>query len=294
MKQISLFSRNGLVLYSPLKRISSVLLILFSIAISLNSFCQTGSIKGIVTDQETGEAIPFANVLLFSDSTMQEGCITDYNGNYIIETSTPANYDLQISYLGYETILLTGIHINNKEIQTHNFEMYSKAIMLEEFVVSDFHIGLISNCWTTGCRGTSSSHCDFENVNDEQSENTVECILFIDCCRCKANITQYEINASNEIAPGTNEIKEEIQLNVYPNPSNGFVYIESSAKAQSNIKRKFEEMYLMDISGKILQQIPTSDKDKIKLDLYNLPNGMYILKFANVDHWDYVKIILNH
>ncbi len=294
MKQIYLISRNRFVNNHSLKRISKALLILFFTTISSPVFSQSGSIKGIVVDKETGGAIPFANVALLSYSTLIGGGTTDFNGIYLINSIAPDIYDLQVTYLGFETILKTHIQINDGETNSQDFVLKPKAIMLEEFVVSDFHIGLISNCWTTGCRGTSSSNCDFGNIKDEQSENTVECISFTDCCRCNANITKYEINAANEIAPGTNEILEEVQLKVYPNPSNGFVYIESSTKSQLNTYRHIEEMYLMDISGKILQRISFKDKNKIKLDLYDLPNGMYFLKFSNVVHWDYVKIILNH
>jgi len=77
-----------------------------------------------------------------------------------------------------------------------------------------------------------------------------------------------------------------IWIKAYPNPSHGLVYVESG--------KKTKEIYLIDLSGKVMMRIPTRDKDKIKLELYDLPNGLYFLKYANVDHWDYVKIMLNH
>ncbi len=294
MKQIYLISCNRFIHYFSLKRISKALLILLSILIITTVFSQSGTMKGVVIDKDTGEAIPFANVVLYVDSIVYGGGTSDFDGKYIIEPISPGNYNLQITYLGYETIQVSGIQIKNEQLRTHNFEMNSKAIMLEEFVVSDFRIGLISNCWTTGCSGTSSSNCDFGNASAGQSEDTDGNTSFC-CCCCEVSIIRHKNESTSEIAPGTNEHTiDKVQLKVYPNPSNGFVYVETSAKTQLNNNRNIEDMFIIDISGKILQRISFKDKNKIKLNLCGLPTGIYFLKFANVDHWDYVKVILNH
>ena len=290
MEHVYLISRNRSIQYFSLKRISKALLALFPILIFSTVFSQSGTMKGVVTDKDTGEAIPFANVVLYVDSIVYGGASSDFDGKYIIEPITPGNYTLQITYLGYETIQISEIHIEKEQLQTRNFGMNSKAIILDEFVVSDFHVGLTSNCWTTGCKGTSSSNCDFGNTNAGQSEDTDGNTSFC-CCCCEVSVIRYE----TEIAPGTTEYAiDKVQLKVYPNPSNGFVYVEASAKTQSNNSRNIEDVFIIDISGKTLQRISFKDKNKIKLNLYGLPTGMYFLKFANVDHWDYVKVILNH
>ncbi len=98
---------------------------------------------------------------------------------------------------------------------------------------------------------------------------------------------QDSISGPTEDIQGDQEkTKGKIWVKAYPNPSHGLITIENS--------KKVKEIFLIDLSGKIIMRIPTPDKDKVKLELYDLPNGMYFLKFANVDHWDYVKLILNH
>lgn len=60
---------------------------------------QNGLLKGIVVDKVTGEAIPFANLLL--EST-QIGTTTDFEGNYRFENIKPGVYTLICSVVGYD------------------------------------------------------------------------------------------------------------------------------------------------------------------------------------------------
>ena len=57
------------------------------------------TIKGVLTDSRTGEAIPFANVVL--DST-RYGAATDLNGFYLINKMPAGTYTLRVRYMGYE------------------------------------------------------------------------------------------------------------------------------------------------------------------------------------------------
>jgi hypothetical protein len=57
-------------------------------------------VSGIVTDFETGEPLPFANVF-FNNSTI--GTTTNMNGEFTFKQLQSGNYKLIISYIGYET-----------------------------------------------------------------------------------------------------------------------------------------------------------------------------------------------
>ena len=92
---------------------------------------------------------------------------------------------------------------------------------------------------------------------------------------------------ADDAVPGVPEkTVEKIWIKSYPNPTSGIVNIEHS--------KKVKEIFVVDISGKILQRYNYYEKDLIKVDLSEFPNGMYFLKYANVDHWEYAKIILTH
>ena len=58
---------------------------------------QWTKIRGIVTDAVTKEPLPFVNI---SFPGTNIGCITDFNGEYYIETRMPGD-SLMASYVGY-------------------------------------------------------------------------------------------------------------------------------------------------------------------------------------------------
>jgi hypothetical protein len=61
---------------------------------------QTGTIKGRIVDALTNEPIPFANVALQNTTY---GGATDIDGNYEIENIEPGLYNVQASFVGYNT-----------------------------------------------------------------------------------------------------------------------------------------------------------------------------------------------
>ncbi len=62
-------------------------------------------LKGKVTDAETGEAIPFANVILYQDGEKIGGTISDFDGNYRIgvnrERQNCIRTELKASSIGF-------------------------------------------------------------------------------------------------------------------------------------------------------------------------------------------------
>jgi len=64
-------------------------------------FAQEGSIKGQLTDKETGETIPAANVFIGS---LARGTATDMDGNFLFENIATGTYKIQFSSIGYSTL----------------------------------------------------------------------------------------------------------------------------------------------------------------------------------------------
>jgi len=62
-----------------------------------------GVIEGIIIDSKTEEPIPFANVFLLRGSEQIIGTTTDFDGKYVLKDVPAGKYDLQISYVGYQT-----------------------------------------------------------------------------------------------------------------------------------------------------------------------------------------------
>jgi hypothetical protein len=93
----------------------------------------TGKIAGRVTDSETGEPLPFVNVLI--DGTNM-GAATDIDGYYAILNIPPGNYTLRVQYVGYQTIIVEGVLVKVDFTTERDFQLTSSAVELGELVVT--------------------------------------------------------------------------------------------------------------------------------------------------------------
>lgn len=102
-------------------------------AIGVPSYAaEAATIKGKVTDSQTGDALPGANVYLVGTSM---GASTDLNGEFAIVDVTPGSYTMQITYVGYKKSV---IHISVKagEVMTKDVKLEAVGIKGKEVVVT--------------------------------------------------------------------------------------------------------------------------------------------------------------
>ncbi|MBN1638931.1 MAG: TonB-dependent receptor [Ignavibacteriales bacterium] len=87
-------------------------LIYFMLFLSLSAmmFASTkGRIRGQVVDIQTGEPLIGANVVVVGTNF---GAATDASGTFVLMNLEAGSYDIQVSYIGYQTITMTGIRVN--------------------------------------------------------------------------------------------------------------------------------------------------------------------------------------
>jgi len=84
-----------------------------------------GRIKGTVVDLQTGEALIGANIIVVGTST---GAATDVNGEFLLMNLEAGNYDVRASYLGYQSITLTGVNVNSDLTTYISFELPSEDV----------------------------------------------------------------------------------------------------------------------------------------------------------------------
>ncbi len=111
---------------------------------TLSLMAQTGSgtLKGKLTDSETGEPLPFVNIVLQSGDQQVAGGSTDFDGEYTIKPIQPGSYNVLISYVGYNAKQIQGVKINSSKITFLDIELES-GIKLEEFEVVEYTVPLI-------------------------------------------------------------------------------------------------------------------------------------------------------
>ena len=106
--------------------ISSALILLCS----SNAQAQNAQLKGIVSNAQ-GETLIGATVL-FQGTT--KGSVTDINGAYLIDAIKPGTYNIQYSFLGFNT-KIESVTLTAGQTLTKNVELESDAMLLKEAVV---------------------------------------------------------------------------------------------------------------------------------------------------------------
>lgn len=104
------------------------LLFLF-LLLTTQIFSQTITISGLVTDKESGQAIPFANLF-----ALGLGTTSDENGLYSLELTTDGPIEMTCSFLGYEPVTVQ-IAANATSI-VHDFALILSDNLLETAVVT--------------------------------------------------------------------------------------------------------------------------------------------------------------
>ncbi len=107
-----------------------------------------GRLKGKITD-DTGETVPFANVIVEKGGTQVGGTSSDFDGNYDINPIPPGTYTLKASCIGYNAYVVNNIVIPANKITFYDIKMASGAINIGEVTIVDYEIPLISKDNTT-------------------------------------------------------------------------------------------------------------------------------------------------
>jgi outer membrane receptor protein involved in Fe transport len=99
--------------FMHLKRLAAMM---FIIAIFPALYGQSGNIRGIITDKDTGERIPFATIAVYSadETSPVTGDVSDGDGNFSIVGLPPGNYRLVISFIGYEATEMQDVAISSR------------------------------------------------------------------------------------------------------------------------------------------------------------------------------------
>lgn len=89
---------------------------------------QRATLTGKVTDVETGDALPGANVLVTSGG-VQTGAATNTDGQFRVRNIIPGSYKVTVSYIGYETSVTADVELVGGE--TKNLDIQLKPTGIE-------------------------------------------------------------------------------------------------------------------------------------------------------------------
>ncbi|RMI09489.1 MAG: TonB-dependent receptor [Calditrichaeota bacterium] len=92
---------------------------------------ETGVIRGVITDEESGEPLIGVNVLV---KGTYHGASSDIDGVYVIPDIQPGEYALEFSYVGYKVVQVTGVRVEPGQTVTVNVKMKSTPLALGQEV----------------------------------------------------------------------------------------------------------------------------------------------------------------
>ena len=95
----------------------NIIIFVITFLISLGVSAQSGTLKGTVSDAITGETIPMANIVVKSDGVTVIGGASDFDGNFTIKPINPGRYSVEISFIGYATIIQNNVLISPNKIK---------------------------------------------------------------------------------------------------------------------------------------------------------------------------------
>tara|TARA_B100000902_G_scaffold39610_1_gene47137 strand:- start:2069 stop:5791 length:3723 start_codon:yes stop_codon:yes gene_type:complete len=131
-----------------------IYLTIASVLISILSFAQTGTLKGVVTNTMTGEPIPFANLIIERNGNQQGGTATDFDGNYTIKPIEPGTYTIKATCVGFGTIEVTGVIISANKITFQDIKL-QEGIAIGEIKIIEYKKPLLDQDNLSGETKTS-------------------------------------------------------------------------------------------------------------------------------------------
>lgn len=149
------------------RAIALVLLIAMS---TYSIFAQT-TLSGQVTDQETGEVLMVASVVISKNGIYVDGVATDFDGHFELVLD-PGTYDITASYVGYSSLKITGVTVKEDQDNEVSLQLPSAIISSCSYRIVYFPIALINQSPTH-----SGVEIDKAEIEQSPSKTTTEIIF---------------------------------------------------------------------------------------------------------------------
>src|SRR4051812_39533371 len=106
-----------------MKKVYTLLLALIVFSLFATAQSQLGEIRGKVIDSKTKKPMDYVSVSLYLNGVLKSTTITDDDGNYIMKTLQPGEYEIKVGYIGYRNSIVTGVDVTSDNITFQNVNM---------------------------------------------------------------------------------------------------------------------------------------------------------------------------
>ena len=150
----------------------SVLTILLLVPYLLMS--QTGTLKGVVTNNSDSSPIPYVNVYAVQNGNVVSATTTNFDGKYTIKGLPVGKYTIKADYVGYESNVFKNVKINANKITFLNISLNSQIEILEmvemrepPMVSNDVRAVLPGRAYNKKVKCASMGYAQYNNFNTE-------------------------------------------------------------------------------------------------------------------------------
>ena len=96
----------------------------------------TGGVVGMVYDNE-GEVVAYATVVITDNSTNETySTYTQENGSYKFYNLTPSSYIIEVSYIGYQTVLTPPMAVKLGQEASNDITLIPESHALQEIKIT--------------------------------------------------------------------------------------------------------------------------------------------------------------
>ncbi len=120
-----------------IQKIFLVILVFFTVNIISNAQELTQVVRGKVVDAETQTPIAYATIADITSEPMI-GTMSDTEGNFRLEQIPVGRHNIQVSFLGYETVIIPELMVSTGKETVLTIKMKEKISKMEEVVVKAF------------------------------------------------------------------------------------------------------------------------------------------------------------
>jgi len=121
-----------------------IISLIFVIASNINAQNITQSIRGQIIEKQTQATLPGATILI-QESDPLIATTTNNNGYFLLENIPVGRISLQISFMGFNTIVLSNLNLSSGKELVLNIEMEEKIQTMDEVVITAVKKGEIIN-----------------------------------------------------------------------------------------------------------------------------------------------------
>ena len=147
--------------------VTAVYVIVFLLLLASSSFCGvTGKISGVVIDEATQDPIVGARITVAGTDYQ---IYTDMDGEYFIINLPGGKYDLQVSYMGFETVLKKDVRVLVDLTTSMDFNLNPAPIELGQVIVTASNPVIQKDLTGTKIIFTSDNLKNLPNVVSVQS-----------------------------------------------------------------------------------------------------------------------------